>query len=218
MAMVSLDERLDAIEARLTIVEGKEQKLEENAAQGFKSWLGKAANGYKLVAPWILPPLLIVMLSVGYQGCKTPVPVPPTPIPNPTPAPVPVPPTPTPPTPVPAPTDPFATKLQAAYALEDPATRANNVQKLATLYSQAAITTVNDQTLKTAGEIHQALAGAEKAVIGDRMKVLTAIRRAIGTELSSKLPTSPSAQLDAATRSQIGAQFVRMANLLGGLK
>ena len=121
--------------------------------------------------------------------------------------------------PTPQPTDPLTSTLQTAYSQEDPAARADLAHKLAVLYSQAATTTVNDQSLKTCADLMAAFSEASSTVLGgDATKALPHIRQAIGAELSKQLPTLPSALLDASVRAKAATQFVRMANLLGALK
>jgi hypothetical protein len=122
---------------------------------------------------------------------------------------VPVPPVP------PAPSDPFFATLTTAWKAEAPGQQAT-VQQLAALYQTAGSSTINDTSLNTAGDFLAKVKAAADSLIP--ATALPKVRAALATELSSHLPTAPTAPLDAATRQTIGAQFVRMANLLEALK
>ena len=123
---------------------------------------------------------------------------------------------PTPPDPVPpVPTDPWISVFKAAYDKESAADKAKKAQ-LASLYKQAAATTVFKTELTTMQDLRSVVSEAINAVVGTSS--LTNVRRAIADELNKILPSSPTAQLDDDTRKKLRDTFNRVATVLEAVK
>lgn len=122
------------------------------------------------------------------------------------------PPGPTPPIPVP-PSDPLAQAVATAYAAETDAAKAQQVQELAALYRVAATSTVNDQALKTNGDLIAKMHAAAVALVGEA--ALPKVRRALGDYLNSKIDRTPTAAIQ---REVFGQAFATIATVLEGLK
>lgn len=157
--------------------------------------------GYQPSVAW----LVVADAAKNISACKIIVgtPVPPAP---------PAPPTPPPPL---EPTDPFFAILKAAWQSEAVPDKAA-VASLAALYRQSAATTVNDATLKTAGDFFRTFKAAVDSLVP--AAALPRVRPALGAELARVLPTSASAPLDVATRQLIATHYARIAADLEGLK
>src|SRR5205807_2227107 len=96
-------------------------------------------------------PSLPALTTVTVEGPVPPVPPGPGPGPD--------------PGPDPNPPDPLVQALQAAYAAETDAAKAQQVNLLAALYRNAAASTVNQQELKTLGDLYQVLRAAGAALL-----------------------------------------------------
>jgi hypothetical protein len=119
-----------------------------------------------------------------------------------------------PPTPVP-PADPLFPAIQAMYGADTSPTKQADAKKLAAVFRQAGLTTVNDAALATTGALFAVVANAARAVVP--LPALQPLRETVAKELQVKLGTDPAKPLDAATRKLCGDQFARVAGLLDGV-
>lgn len=113
--------------------------------------------------------------------------------------------------------DPFAASLQAAFDTETSANKRIHAAKLADFYESASTLTVNDERLKTAGDLFTEMNRAVKT-IGLPTGALSKVNFAIADELDKLLPTSPSVPLDATIRAQITVVFRRVSQALRAMK
>ncbi len=128
----------------------------------------------------------------------------------------PSPPVPPGPGPGPNPADPFMQGLRTAYAAETDAAKAQQVALLAALYRNVAASTVNQQELKTLGDLYQVLRTAGAALLP--ATALPKVRRVIADELDRTLGTNAAMPLDDASRKKVADEMSRMAKTLESLK
>lgn len=122
---------------------------------------------------------------------------------------------PLPPGPGPTPDDPLYGKLQAAYAADASATKADDARKLAALYRQGA-EIAGRADVTTWGHLFTVMADAARTLgVSDK---LGAVQSALAAELSAKLPTERAKALDAPGRELAAVQFRRVATLLDALR
>lgn len=117
-----------------------------------------------------------------------------------------------PPGPGPRPNDPLVAKLQAAYASETAADKAQSLAGLAELYQQSAKAATDRQDIATWGALFslmdQVASGA--SVWGKIMGV----QKLVQAELSAALPANTAASLDDAGRKLASQTFARIAAAL----
>jgi len=118
--------------------------------------------------------------------------------------------------PPPPPTDPLSAALQAAYTGDALPTKGPKKNLLQALYQVASTDTVNRTDLATVGDLYIALVSARKSLMAD--SDLLAERQVIEKYLDSKLPTTQTTPLDAATRTLCGTEFAKVTTALGVLK
>ncbi len=123
--------------------------------------------------------------------------------------------TPEPPVPPPPP-DPFAAALRSAWDAETAPDKAQHRDLLAGLYRVAAQDTVRQPQLQTVGDLLGALQQAARSLLP--ADALSKVRAAIAAELRAKLPTVPTAPLDAAARDRCREQLERVAKALEALR
>jgi hypothetical protein len=121
---------------------------------------------------------------------------------------------PPPPPPPPPPTDPLAATLAAAYAKDQDANKADQVQFLAKLFSSSDGILTDD--VKTVQNLFDKLHAAIRApVVGIPKGKMVNTLAAVEDELQAKLGTDPTATINSI---QVKAEFQHIAAALGGLK
>lgn len=118
---------------------------------------------------------------------------------------------PTPPDPI-TPVDDFTKAVQAAYNKDADADKATNVKKLAALYKVAGTTTINDQAIKTNGQLFDTMKTASRTMLPDTGIPL--VRRVIGDRLNP-IAGSASSPVD---RTKLAAEFKAIAASLETIK
>ncbi len=128
--------------------------------------------------------------------------------------PAPVPP-PEPPTPLPD-TDPlviaYLADIKAGKGLKE------DVENYASLYSMYATQVRNGSTLKTVGDLYKVMNTAIDTLLGEDIeKTLPSLRKAVGKELSAKIPTNSALNISD-FKAQIADEFSSIAKRLQGSK
>jgi len=95
---------------------------------------------------------------------------------------------------------------------------ANDVQAYAALYSLYAAQVKNGSTLVTVGDLYKEMNIAIDKLLGEDIeKTLPSLRKAVGTELRSKIPTN-AAQKIADFKAVISDEFLSISKRLAGVK
>jgi len=127
------------------------------------------------------------------------------------------------PAPVPAPVDPDvpSTDPLVLAALADIKAGKGNVEDVlnyAAIYSMFSTQVKNDTTLVTVGDLFNQMNAAIDRLLGsDIEKAFPTLRKAMGKELSGKIPTNAALKI-ADNKDAISAEFVSVAKRLGAIK
>lgn len=121
---------------------------------------------------------------------------------------------PTPPDPV-LPTDPFFKALKEAYDKEPSSDKAHKKDVLMNVYKTAVTSTINNPTIKTAGQLLTVLRDSANAGIGTDLGF---IREVIRKELDTKLPLNPNELITDVNKPVFISAFGKIVDYLGKVK
>lgn len=120
---------------------------------------------------------------------------------------------PNPPNPPNPPVDNLTQTAQAAFTAETDTAKVANVKALSAVYRNAALSTINDPSIKTYGDLFAIMKTASASLLP--VDGIPKVRAAIGAYENSQLGTDPTKPLD---KVLAGTVFTKVSTVLDGLK